>query len=110
MLTLPTSSGSSRFFTRRAVSFVPSRPASGDVLMPIVIDSAGSSTVMTGSGRGIVGVGQRLADVMSSMPATATRSPWPASSTGTRVRCSVRNSSATLARLIVPSTLHQATC
>ena len=49
MLTLPTSSASSRFFTRRAVSFDPSRPASGEVLMPIVIDSAGSSTVMTGS-------------------------------------------------------------
>ena len=48
--------------------------------------------------------------VISAMPATATRSPGPAESTGTRVSCSVRNSSTTLVRVIVPSTLHQATC
>ena len=35
-----------------AVSLSPSLPASGDVLTPIVIDIAGSSTVITGSGRG----------------------------------------------------------
>jgi len=37
------------------VSFLPSRPASGDVLIPIVIDSAGSSTVITGSATGFSG-------------------------------------------------------
>ena len=49
-------------FTRRAVTFLPSRPASGEVLMPIVIESVGSSTRVTGSGRGVVGIGERLAD------------------------------------------------
>ena len=82
MLTLPTSSDSSRFFTWRAVSFVPSRPASGDVLMPIVIDSAGSSTVITGSGRGSSASASVSPIVMSSKPATATSSPGPAESTG----------------------------
>ena len=62
MLTLPTSSASRRFLTRRAVSSLPSRPDSGEVLMPMVIDRLGSSMVMTGSGPGVVGVGQRLAD------------------------------------------------
>ena len=46
----------------RAVSFVPSRPASGDVLMPIVIDRLGSSTVHHRQRPRIVGVGERLAD------------------------------------------------
>ena len=36
--------------TWRAVSFVPSVPASGEVLMPMVMARLGSSTVMTGSG------------------------------------------------------------
>jgi hypothetical protein len=31
---------------------VPSLPESGEVLMPMVIDKLGSSTVITGSGRG----------------------------------------------------------
>ena len=53
--TLPTSSWSSRLLTRRAVSFVPSWPASGDVLMPMVIDRLGSSTWISGSGRGSSG-------------------------------------------------------
>jgi hypothetical protein len=39
----------------RAVSFLPLRPASGEVLMPIVIEMLGSSMVMTGSGRGSSG-------------------------------------------------------
>ena len=78
MLTLPTSSASSRFFTRRAVIFEPSRPASGEVLIPIVIASAGSSTVITGSGRGSSGSANVSPIVISSKPATATRSPGPA--------------------------------
>ena len=62
MLTLPTVSASSRPFTSRAVSFLPLRPASGEVLTPIVIDRLGSSTSKAGSGRGSSGVGQRLPD------------------------------------------------
>ena len=37
-------------------------PASGEVLIPIVTESDGSSTVVTGSGRGSSGIGDRLAD------------------------------------------------
>src|SRR5437763_1138477 len=48
--TLPTSSWSSRCFTIEAVRRSPSVPASGEVLMPIVIESDGSSTVVTGCG------------------------------------------------------------
>ena len=50
--TLPISSASSLLFTWLAVSLVPSSPASGEVLMPTVIESDGSSTCSTGSGRG----------------------------------------------------------
>ena len=39
----------------RAVSFLPLRPASGLVLMPIVIEMFGSSMVISGSGRGSAG-------------------------------------------------------
>ena len=62
MDTLPTSSASRRPSTWRAVSLVPSWPASGEVLMPIVMDRLGSSTVMAGSATGVVRVGERLAD------------------------------------------------
>ena len=75
--TLPTSSWSSRFLTWRAVSLEPSRPASGDVLIPMVIDSDGSSTVMTGSGRGSSGSASVSPIVTSGMPATAMISPGP---------------------------------
>ena len=52
-----------RSLTSRAVTLVPLlRPASGDVLMPTVIEMAGSSTVMSGSGDRVVEVGKRLAD------------------------------------------------
>ena len=40
-------------FTSRAVSLLPSPPASGEVLTPMVTDSVGSSTEMTGMGRGL---------------------------------------------------------
>ena len=60
--TLPTSSCSSRSCTCRAVSRVPDWPASGEVLMPIVMPSAGSSIAIGGSGLGILRVGDRLAD------------------------------------------------
>ena len=45
--------------------------------MPIVTESDGSSTVMTGSGRGSSRVGERLADRDVGIPATAMISPGP---------------------------------
>jgi hypothetical protein len=108
--TLPTSSWSSRFLIRRAVSFLPDRPASGAVLIPMVIEIDGSSTVSGGSGRGSFGSARVSPIMMSSIPAMATSSPGPALSAGVRVRPSVTSSSVILTRVIVPSTLHQATC
>ena len=61
----------------RAVSLSPSLPASGEVLTPIVIDIAGSSTVITGSGRGSSGSASVSPIVTSAMPATAMISPGP---------------------------------
>ena len=61
------------------MSFVPSVPASGEVLMPMVMDRLGSSTVMTGSGRGSSGSASVSPMVISAMPATAAISPGPAS-------------------------------
>src|SRR5262249_20103227 len=78
MDTLPTSSASRRFLTRRAVSLVPSLPASGDVLVPIVTDSDGSSTVSTGSGSGAAGSASVSRMVTSASPDTAISSPGPA--------------------------------
>ena len=76
--------------------------------MPIVIDSDGSSTWMTGSGRGSSGSASVSPIVTSGMPATAMISPGPASSAGTRSSSSVTYSSPTCARWIVPSARHQA--
>ena len=76
--TLPTSSRSSRSLTSRAVIFVPlARPAIGEVFAPIVIEIAGSSTVMSGSGRGSSGSARVSPMVISGMPATAMMSPGP---------------------------------
>ena len=61
--TLPTSSVSSRDRTIRAVSLCPGTlPASGEVLVPIVTEIAGSSTVMRGNAFWLGRVGQRVAD------------------------------------------------
>ena len=60
--TLPTSSCSSRAISALAVTLSPSVPASGEVLIPSVIASDGSSTTLTGSGRGSSSVRDRLAD------------------------------------------------
>ena len=95
--------------TCRAVSFLPLLPASGLVLMPIVIEMLGSSMVMSGSGRGSSGSARVSPMVISGMPAIATMSPGPASSIGTRVSASVPSSSVSLTRSMVPSCLHQAT-
>ena len=87
--TFPTSSASRRFFTRRAVNFLPTRPASGDVLIPIVIEILGSSTVINGSGCGFSASARVSPSVMVSIPATAMMSPGPASVAGTRSSPSV---------------------
>src|SRR3712207_8789172 len=63
---------------RRAVSFLPDLPDSGEVLMPMVIEIEGSSTVSGGSGRGSAGSARVSPIMMSSMPAMATSSPGPA--------------------------------
>ncbi len=107
--TLPTSSASSRLRTSRAVSFLPLSPASGAVLMPIVIEMLGSSMVMTGSGRGSSGSASVSPMVISGMPAMATMSPGPACSIGTRSSASVPSSSVSFTRSMVPSARHQAT-
>ena len=79
------------------------------MLTPIVTDSDGSSTVMTGSGRGSSRSASVSPIVTSGMPATAMISPGPASSALTRSRASVMKSSASLARTMLPSARHQAT-
>ncbi len=108
--TLPTSSASRRSRTWLAVSLLPSVPASGLVLIPIVIESDGSSTVVTGSGRGSFGSAIVSPIVTPGRPASATISPGPASSAGTRSSASVMYSSVTRAVSIEPSARHHAIC
>jgi hypothetical protein len=57
--------------------------------MPIVIDSEGSSTEITGSGRGSSGSASVSPIVTSSRPARAMISPGPASVASTRSSASV---------------------
>ena len=87
--TFPTSSWSRRSRICRAVSREPSLPASGEVLIPTVIESEGSSTVITGSGRGSSGSASVSPIVTSGRPATAMISPGPASVASTRSSASV---------------------
>ena len=82
--TFPTSSASSRAFSSRAVRFLPARPASGEVLMPMVIEIDGSSTVISGNGFGSSGSESVSPMVISGIPAMATMSPGPADSAGSR--------------------------
>ena len=67
----------SRLSTSARRHLVARRPASGEVLMPIVIESDGSSTAITGSGRGSSGSASVSPIVTSGMPATAMISPGP---------------------------------
>lgn len=89
--TLPISSRSRRSLTWRAVTLrsltaallsaplpVPPRPTSGEVLVPTVIEIAGSSTVMSGSATGFSGSASVSPIMISGMPATAQMSPGPA--------------------------------
>ena len=87
--TFPTSSASSRSRIWLAVRRVPSVPARGLVLIPIVIERLGSSTVVTGSGLGSSGSAIVSPIVTSESPARATISPGPACSAGTRSSASV---------------------
>ena len=66
------------------MSFEPSWPASGDVLMPIVIDRLGSSTVIAGSATGLSASASVSPIVTSAIPAIAQISPGPASAASTR--------------------------
>ena len=63
----------------RDVTYLPSRPPSGEVLTPNVIRSVGSSTSRRGSGRGSGGSVIVSPIVTSGRPATETISPGPAS-------------------------------
>ena len=89
---------------------LPPLPTSGEVLVPIVIEIAGSSTWMSGSATGLSTSASVSPMVMSGMPATATMSPGPADSPDLRSRPSVTSSSVILTVLVEPSRFIQATC
>ena len=112
--TLPTSSASSRLRTMRAVSLCPDTlPASGEVLVPMVTEIAGSSTVMRGSAWAWSGSASVSPIMISGSPATATMSPAIASSVALRSTPSVASSSVILAVVMTgsPSTSRiHATC
>ena len=73
------------------MTLVPfSRPARGEELIPIVTETAGASTVISGSGRGSSASARVSPIMMSLMPATAMMSPGPALAAGTRSSASVR--------------------
>ena len=87
------------------------RPAIGEVFVPIVIEMAGSSTVIRGSGRGSSRSARVSPMVISGMPATAMMSPGPASSALVRSSAEVTSSSLILTRWTEWSAfLIQATC
>jgi hypothetical protein len=77
--------------------------------MPIVMPSAGSSIEIGGSGIGSSGSATVSPIVISGIPASATISPGPASSTSTRRNPSIAYSSVTAARSTDPSRRHHAT-
>ena len=88
--TLPRTSFSRRALIWRDVTYLPSRPPSGEVLTPNVIDSVGASTSSRGSGRGSPGSVSVSPMVTSGRPATETISPGPASAMSMRsIPCAV---------------------
>ena len=107
--TFPTNSASRRPLTWRAVNLFPLLPARGEVLIPIVIEILGSSTVINGSACGFSRSASVSPKVIVSIPATAIMSPGWASIAGTRSRASVIKSSETLTRSVEPSVLIQVT-
>ncbi|OCB21495.1 hypothetical protein A5644_17180 [Mycobacterium intracellulare subsp. yongonense] len=89
------------------------QPADGEVLVPIVTEIAGSSTVMRGSAWAWSGSARVSPIMISGIPATATMSPATASSVALRSTPSVASSSVILALVMTgsPSTSRiQATC
>ena len=80
----------------RAVSLSPPpRPAIGEVFTPMVMEMAGSSTVMRGRATGFSGSARVSPIMISSMPEMAAMSPATTSpSAGTRSVPTVRSSSA----------------
>ncbi len=61
------------------MTFAPlTLPTSGEVLVPIVIEMAGSSTWISGSATGFSASARVSPMVISGMPAMATMSPGPA--------------------------------
>ena len=86
-----------------------SLPDSGLEFTPIVTDTAGSSTVISGSGRGSSASARVSPIMMSLIPATAMMSPGPAVCAGTRSSASVRYSSLIFTRSTEPSLRHHAT-
>ncbi|MDP9613271.1 hypothetical protein JOF35_005609 [Streptomyces demainii] len=77
--------------------------------MPMVMEMAGSSTVISGSATGFSGSARVSPIMMSGMPATAQMSPGPATSAGLRVSASVISSSVIRTLETVPSRLIHAT-
>ena len=96
MDTLPMSSWSRRALTRRAVSLSPPPlPARGEVFTPIVMEMAGSSTVMRGRATGFSTSARVSPIMMLSMPEIAAMSPATiASEVDSRSTPTVRSSSA----------------
>ena len=110
--TLPTSSCAEPVSHHaRGQPACPTGRRAASVLMPIVIPSAGSSTAITGSGRGSSGSAIVSPIVISGMPASAMISPGPAASAGRALRAprSRRARRPSRARSM-PSRRHQATC
>ncbi len=68
----------------RDVTYLPSRPASGDVLTWKYIDSVGSSIMIGGSASGVSTAASVVPIDSSSTPVTSTMSPTSAVSMGTR--------------------------
>ena len=91
------------------VFLVGPRPASGEELVPIVIEIAGSSTVISGRATGFSTSARVSPMVMSGMPAIATMSPGPACSPGLRSSASVTRSSVIFTFCWLPSLFIQAT-
>ncbi len=84
--TLPRISFSSRSLILREVTYLPSWPEKGESLMPKVMVMVGSSIWIGGSGAGS-SIAERVSPMLTSVrPTTATMSPGPAESIGTRFR------------------------
>ena len=84
MATLPKTSRSSRSLSWRDVTKRPSVPAKGELFTLKIIEMVGSSTAMTGSGRGFSALVTLSPISMPSIPASATISPKRARSTDSR--------------------------